>query len=224
MSSEIGNKALLRALGVGLEIMDVKQAPSQLDTDSVKVVADLDLGSMNLQPFSVQTSSFELSPETGLTWECVGGGEATFPSTEVLMRDPTRNVIITGIHVNIDYDAAGLAADVAAGMSVSMSMFEGVVAGLAAIYRTVGNISSFYKARAGRESYDWNFPFWESNERDTARTIITSSYKSSIFVPAENIFAIGITRDILSGFPANTKFFGSIIGFTVPKGCKLPWM
>lgn len=224
MNSEIGNKRLMRALANALQIQDVKQFPGVLEVDSVKVVAGLDIGSMALEPFSVNTSSFELSPETGVTWECVGDGLATFPNTEVLMRDPNKNVVITGIQIAIDYDAAGIAADVAAGMSVSLSLFQGVVVGLAAIYRTCGKVSSFYLARAGQENYEWTFPVFESNERDAARTIITSSYNGSIFVPGENIFAVGITRDILSGFPANTKFFGSVFGYTVPKGCKIPWM
>jgi len=220
--SEIGNKQLLRSLGIGLDVQDVKQYPSHLDVDSVKVVAAIDVGSLAIEPFKINTLSTALAATTGITWECVGTGDGSFPAPEIRMATNDRLVIITSLSIQIQYDLPGLAADVAAGVSCDMLMHRRV--GLTDYTaRTAGDVKRWYLARAGQLTYRWSFPFFESDERDAARTIYTSSYPNSILVAPGDCFMLTPARQGAGAFPANTTFFGEMTGFAVPKGCKPPW-
>jgi len=222
MSSEIGNKGLLRTLAGALGIIDVKQAPSLLDTTDVKVVAGLDIGSSVMEPIHlVLLGPPVIDVETGYTWEIVGDGGGDFTNNgEFYQRRPDRHVIITDWYMQVQYDAAGIAADAGATSDIyfqrqSAQSFS---------YLTAGNIEQWYFAGTSRY-YQVAFPFWQSNKRDAAGNIHPGmSAGQSLFIPAGESYAITISHVPIVPWPANTRLVGWVNGYALPVGCQIPWL
>lgn len=133
--SEIGNKTILRALADAIQSLDPRSFPSVLNTDDVKVVLPIQVGSY--QEFTVQTStsllgdaattSYTLFRVGGIGANGVGvdgqmncgggsldggGGAETFDLPDAELYDYR----VLAAHFSITYDAAALAADVGAGI------------------------------------------------------------------------------------------------------------
>jgi len=176
-----------------------------------------------MQSFKVNTLTTAIGGDVSVSWECVGTGDGTFPVPEVVLADNENAVVITSLSLLIEYDVAGLAADVAAGNVSADMLFHRRVGLTDYTARTAGMVNSWYVPRAGKYSYFWMFPFFESNERDAARTIYTSSYPKSLLVAPGDSLMLTVARQAAGAFPANTTFFGEMTGFKVPKGCPLPW-
>jgi hypothetical protein len=225
MQSEIGNKRLMRVLADALQIKDVKQYPGELEVDTVKVVAGLDVGSMAIQEFQlVLLGPPVIDTFDNMLWEIIGDGQVAPLNNpgEFVQRTVDRHFVITSIEIGVDYDAAGLAADVAAGASSNMSHYKS--SSMLFAYFNAASIERWYMALAGTEIYKWSFPFWSSRNRDAAQNVINANGPNSIFVPAGQSFAIGIARDPIANWPANTRMIGFASGYSVPVGCALPWM
>lgn len=227
--SKIGNLAALKALVAGLDILDQKQAPSDLETDSVKVVANLDMGSLVMEPITLVLLGPPLiGAADSVSWEIVGDGTGTFVNqNEFYQMRADRHVVLTEICLGVDYDALGLAADIAAGVKSHMFHYKSGPGSFS--YNTTAAIEQWYFAQASRQEYYWSFPFWDSSSRNDPASFVSTSPvvargPSSIFVQANARFNITVARDPIGNWPANTRFFGFAVGYAIPVGCKLPWM
>lgn len=217
MFSEIGNKGLLRRLAAALKILDVKQFPSRLETDSVKVVAALDLGPNSF----AQWQAYQVIGAAGLftlSWQLFGGaGSGNFP-TAANDPDKDNDVVILGMHIAVQLDAAGAAA--LAGQRVVI-VHQRQALGATIGVLTMGIINT--QAIAGPQLYyDWSFPFWSS--KPVGASTPYAFGPESVYVPAGSIYSLVIATSGGGAWPANTDVTVEAFGIKVPKGFRGPYL
>lgn len=225
MFSEIGNKGLMRTVGKALKVLDPRQAPSQLETDSVKVVAPLDLGSSVCEGWQLSEGSISLGGLVGGSWYIVGDNPAAslFPDVN-LPSDPNYDVLITSIAVWIKYTIGGIGVDVNRVISLS---FLVKAAGTTIAYVDAGTLLPWFIVRNNRTWYNWVFPYWRDwDSIGGVGAVITSNVVSNfgkgIFVQGGGNFGLLVGRDAGGTFPADTIMSVSAQGLRVPKGCRFP--
>lgn len=228
--SEIGFKSILRALGDALQIRDVKSAPSELDTSSIKVVAGLDPGVFGLQQHQMFGASLPLVGLGSAMLTLVGepnGDAIGWADTNRFRANAQREVVILGIRARVTYNGAGAAAD------------ANSVMGLEFYRQAAGNVissmaeSTFRKwvtvEGAARLIYDWSFP-WYQNQRyqgaDPFAQVEGGDVMSMpyIYVPAGSAFRINLLKISGAVWPAATTWDIQAFAVSCPKGMRPPGM
>jgi len=217
MFSEIGNKAMLRRLAEALRILDPKQAPSVLETDSVKVVAPLDLGAETFDQWQAY-ESISVAGLFTLQWQLFGGaGSGTFAQAAF---DPDRafDVIILGMHVGFQFDAAGVAALAGDRILIehNRQAYKATVGSL-----TMGVIQ-LQPIAAPQTYYDWSFPFWSS--KPSGASTVYSAGPETIYVPGGSKYLLIFGTASGAAWPANTTCTVEALGIRVPRGFRGPYL
>jgi len=225
MSSEIGNKRLMRTLAAALGILDVKQAPGRLDTSDVKVIAGLDIGSASIEPIhKTLLGPPSIVGETGYTWNLVGddGGDPVFAGDVYYQRRADRHVIITDWFLQVQYTVAGIAADA----DTWADVFTYRMSADNFSFRNAGVVQQAYYATNPIQYYNICFPWWQTPYRSPAANnpIAGPAAGQSIFVPAGEGFSLTISHVPIAVWPAGTVLHGQFNGYAIPVGCKIPWM
>lgn len=126
MSSEIGNKSLLRQLGDYFKVVSVKQSPGQLNTEEIQVTADiisfedsLLVGGQFTNPIAMVGKSAEGVVLIGTT---TYPGLATSLWPKIIGDFEDKEFKLIQMFMEVTYDAAGAAADAAAGVVLTLTI------------------------------------------------------------------------------------------------------
>lgn len=224
--SEIGAKNLLRALGDILKVRDVKQAPGELDTSSVKVVTALDPGWAGYSQFQLLDLSFPISGTSSFTWEPIGrgalGSNSGIDSTAYRLSQGVETVLL-GISISITYDAAGAAAE--DGHRISLSINQQANNDPISTINT-GMFNPWVTVGVGNLYYFWTWPF--------GRAFSDNSLfpgGRGLWVPEGSRIQFGVAQlgdpfadppEAPGNWPANTIASLAAIGVTTPVGIRPP--
>lgn len=229
--SRIGNRRIMRALGAALGIEDVKQAPEELDTSTLKAVAMLDPGMMGSEQHQMFGASLSLAGAGSALLTLVGqpnGDSAGWANTNRLQDNGNREVVILGIRARVTYNAAGAAADANAIMGLE---FQRQAAGniISSMMESTFRRWVAVDGTTPRLIYDWSFP-WYQNQRyepaDPFRQVEGGDIMSMpyIYVPAGSAFRINLLKISGAVWPAATSWDIQAFAVSCPKGMRPPGM
>jgi len=230
MRSGIGIRSVLRALGAALEIEDVTQAPSQLDTESVKVVAGLDPGMFGMQQHQLFGAAVSLAGIASAVWTPVGTPQdvAGIAATNRFETNQQREVVILGMRVRVAYTAPGAVLDNPATMGIE---FQRQAAGNVISSVEESTFRKWTVTDGSRLIFDWTFPWYQNQHVSPGDPevwveggdIMSMPY---IYVPAGSAFRISVTK--VSGgaatWPAGTELRLTAFAVSCPKGMRPPAM
>lgn len=225
--SGIGNRAIMRALGKVFGIEDVKQAPQDFDTSTVKVVAGLDPGMMAVEQHQLYEYAVNVAGAAVVTWLPFGtAGGGTFNATTARLLNNALDCVVLGMRIGIDYDAAGRDADAAAGRYLTLNIGR-MKAGGSISY----NFESFEQVIAlinpGTLNYIWGHPWHQTQDAYGGDPPVPIGGRrlamNPIYVPAGSELYVSIGRSA-GAFPANTTAYANAFVVSCPKGFRPPCM
>lgn len=234
MSSEIGNKELLRAMANFLAILDVKQAPSRLNTEEVQAVFDLSRGFSGPRTDLIRQGDIATGGPAFTLDGLVTGNVSLvgpFPQGSAFRgltngsspaganTDPNLDTKVHAASIRIQLDAAGA---VALGGAIidfffrfdNTAIFASPLGGITNVYTgifTVDPAITQYNITLG------GYPAVDAASGGSNRVPLPWSG----FVPAQWVFSSLVqTRGPV--FPANSVLTARIAGSQVPLGLQLP--
>jgi hypothetical protein len=225
--SGIGNRAILRALGKALGMEDIKQAPQELDTASVKTVALLDPGVMGLQQFQLFGAALSLAGATNAVWVPVGPqilSSAGFAATNVFSANGESEVVILGMRMRLSYSVAGAAADSGARMALTW-LRQRANDAISAVEEST--IPHWVITDGTEQLYNWSHPYHQGARLVTGELIYDQLVAMPpIYVPAGSTYAISLTKVIggAATWPADTSWSCTAFGVACPKGMRPPFL
>jgi len=234
--SRIGNRRIMRALGAVLGIEDVKQAPTELDTSTLKAVASLDPGMMGMGQVQLVAQA-SVAGLTGASWLAIG--PATFSPAPAAL-----NTSLSTIRANGEIECVIL------GLRIEVGFTEPIVAvnnliEIREFRQAAGNTTSVLRCSSFRgglqtdqyqDRYIWSYPMWQHARMRTqgeAATLVDGGNPimaaSPIYVPPGSVWGLEVQywQDDMANliaFPAGTTV--DVHGFVVtcPKGMRPPGM
>lgn len=214
MFSEIGNKSLLRRLAKALNVLDQKQVPSQLETDSVKVVAALDMAPQAWEDFQVYGYTAGIGVDH-VTCRLISDATDDFSYFDpAIQLSSEYDYVIHNIYLSVYFDVAGAAA--AAGKHIIFGMYRQSSTSGASVL-TMGIFRDKTIVAADR-LYKWSHPIWQYD------TTFYGNGGGPIFVPAGTKLHFTIATNDASVFPANTQINVEAVGMKIPKGFRGPFL
>lgn len=193
-----------------MQIEDVKQAPSRLNTAEIVAALMLHPGFANYVPWAVSTPATFCNGYNALNISAVAQKPIYTDWPLAHYNSAGREVVILGWNFSVIYDGAGAAAD-AGNFFTIYEQRNDINTNTAAI---CGMGEEVAVVEATRTLYSFSFPFW------ARRAVSFAAYSQGanrIWVPAGSEYAVALTKNGL-GFPANTRFRWSAFGVSVPKG------
>jgi hypothetical protein len=234
--SGIGNRSALRALGTVLQVEDVKQAPQELDTSTVKVVAGLDPGMMGGGQVQLVAQG-SVAGLTGASWLAIG--PPTFSpapaslnsSLSTIRQNAQIECVILGLRIEVGFVEPIAAGDLSS--LIEIREFRQAAENTASVVR----LSSF---RGGlvvdplQDRYIWSYPMWmharmDGSDAEPFVNVPPVMAASPIYVPAGSVWGLEVQfwekgMSALRAFPVGTTI--DVQGFVVtcPKGMRPPGM
>lgn len=212
MSSQIGNQALLRSIGEALGIESVKQAPSRLNVAEIVVALQLHSGFANYERWAIpNVAPAEINGLSGFDISLVAQDPfySSFPQFQV--NSQGREMVILGYRLDIDYDAAGAAADTGNYMAISTGFWDPELG----MGTNAGQLETWAQVAATRLNYSFTFPFWGKQHSSSFTGI--SHANNRVWVPAGCEYNLHVTRSG-GAWPNNTTLAMRCFGVSVPKG------
>lgn len=158
--SKIGNLQVLRSLGKLLQIEDVRQAPSELDTSSVKVTVDLGGGGFSGRSFGYNNfNDLNYAGNNSVIQQLINPN----PLETSALLNPTIDARVLGASLRIEFDAAGSLAFNGKLLRVDLALIPSIDASTTVIVSstvftiTTGNL--LYTVTMGNSSWNGFVPF-----------------------------------------------------------------
>lgn len=228
MPSGIGNRGLLQRLGKVLGIEDVKQAPQFLRTDELVPTIGLDPGMAGYVPWASQAIGLNLAGLAGVTWVIVGN------QTGSGFMDPYRQVnngdqeyAVLGLRLQFTLTAAAALADV--GRTYNASYWRQLVPGGGGTQYSESFVSmGAVEDVGGTHYYLHTFPMYlrrhvvDNVEGDPNISAPVAMAIRPLWVPANTVFGLTITKDDGSAWPVGVTLDVHAWGVRTPKGMRPP--
>lgn len=236
--SKLGNLSVMRALGKALGIIDVRQAPSDLDTSAIKVVAGLDTGMIAEEQHQLGGQAL-IGGLSAWNWQAIGSDAGI--STPVALNSPfatwrnnaDRAAVILGLRIEIGF--AGYA-PIPAEVGKRMVLKEYRQANNSPV--SVQSLSSFrpvFQVDPDRGLYVWSYPMWGEGVYSGSDPIGLISNTpimaaSPIYVPAGSRWGLSMQyweppgTNALAAWPAGTVVNVDIFLVSCPMGMRPPGM
>ncbi len=235
--SEIGRKSILRGLGDILGVVDVKSAPAELDTSTVKVVAPLNPGWAAAVPWTRYASGIAIGGlgSGTIAWPVVGdqpqGFSLAIPDSARKRNTAGEENIVLGMSIQFAWANADPFPDQDSEVEIYARMRES----FAADPRVVSPFSiPAFTLTGSRLRYAWAYPSWGAKAILAPVSGLGEVYGftgiggPSLLVPAGAGLDIVIDHMGLGGTPGGVVFAAgttmdiSSWGISCPKGYAPP--
>lgn len=204
MSSEIGNKALLRRIAAFLEVLDVKQMASRLKTD--EVIPVVDIGSVGSQAPLAAFNDYELQSGSFT----VDVSATPMFSATIMSPAVGKDARVLALDFSLDGDAAIAAANI----STEGSLVYG---------ESSFKLWDFYNWEATLASGAWKHRFALWGHGAMGESLMLQQRPINInwngFIPEECAVNFKVEmKDAASNFPANTELTVNYLYLEVNRG------
>jgi len=212
VSSQIGNQALLRAIGDALDVESVKQAPSQLNTAEIVAALMLHTGFANYEKWCLPAvSNVSIAGANSVPISLVAQNPVHTSYPDYTHNSQGREVVILGYYVNVIYTAGGAATDANVPLQLNTHWYEPDLG----VGSNAGLLETWSIVVATRLTYTFGFPFW--GKQHSSYYTAMNHADNRIWVPAGSEYGLTVFHGG-AGFPAGTTFGAQAFGISVPKG------
>lgn len=235
MSSGIGNRRIMQALGRVLGIEDVKQAPARFKVDELVPTIALEPGWANYQQTQLFTGNVPIAGLNFVDWCFLGPGCFTFcsagiPAFSVDDQTAQRECVILGLNIELVYDAAGRNADAAAAAAAGLQVLRQADSNPVSLVNE-SSLKSWAVINNYELSYMWSHPWWLRPaylglDPSPGPWACGPMAMVPVLVPAGSRYLLRVNREIngsTSGvWPANTQIRFTAQVVSCPKGMRPP--